>query len=274
MIPAPRLLLLAVAAVLLAGCQSLGWPQGDGHPPRLQGILASGELRVGVSGNQPPLNMRSKTGNLIGLEIELIRALASSMGLHARFVQRPFAELLPALERGDVDLVISGMTITPERNARVAFAGPYLISGKSLLSKSRRISSVETPSELNDSARTYAALAGSTSEAFVRDILPRARLVPTRDYDIAVALVLGDEVDAMVADYPICALSILRHPEAGLSMLTTPFTLEPLGIALPAEDPLLVNLVENYLSTLEGTGLLTQLKAKWFSEGSWVSELP
>jgi ABC-type amino acid transport substrate-binding protein len=54
----------------------------------------------------------------------------------------------------------------------------------------------------------------------------------------------------------------------------TPFTVEPLGIALPADDPLFVNLVENYLHTLEGTGLLTQLKAKWFSEGSWVSELP
>ena len=274
MIPAPRLLLLAVATVLLAGCQSLSWPQGDGHPPRLQRILTSGELRVGISGNQPPLNMRSRSGNIIGLEIELVQALASSMGLRAALVQKPFAELLPALEQGDVDLVISGMTITPERNARVAFAGPYLISGKSVLSKSRRIASVETPGELNDPSRTYAALAGSTSEAFVKDILPRARLVPTTDYDDAVALVLGDEVDALVADYPICALSILRHPEAGLSMLTTPFTLEPLGIALPAEDPLFVNLVENYLSTLEGTGLLTQLKAKWFSDGSWVAELP
>ena len=275
MIRASRLLLLAVAAVLLlGGCQSLSGQQGGGHPPRLQRILTSGELRVGVSGNQPPLNMRSRSGNVIGLEIELVQALASSMGLRATLVQKNFAELLPALERGDVDLVISGMTITPERNARVAFAGPYLISGKSVLSKSKRVASVETPGELDDPSRSYAALAGSTSEAFVRDILPRARLVSTPDYDAAVALVLSDEVDAMVADYPICALSILRHPEAGLSMLTTPFTLEPLGIALPAGDPLFVNLVENYLSTLEGTGLLTQLKAKWFSDGSWVSELP
>ena len=69
-------------------------------------------------------------------------------------------------------------------------------------------------------------------------------------------------------------LSVMRNPLAGLSTLVTPFTVEPLGIALPAGDPLFVNLVENYLNTLEGTGLLVQLKAKWFSEGSWVSELP
>ena len=86
--------------------------------------------------------------------------------------------------------------------------------------------------------------------------------------------VFGRQDDALIADYPICALSVLRHPLSGLSMLVTPFTVEPLGIALPADDPLFVNLVQNYLTTLEGTGLLTQLKAKWFSDGSWISELP
>ena len=122
--------------------------------------------------------------------------------------------------------------------------------------------------------RTYAALRGSTSANFVKTNLPQAKLVATNDYDAAVQMVIDDEVDALVADYPICALSVLRHPMAGLSMLTTPFTVEPLGIALPADDPLFVNLVENYLTTLDGTGLLTQLKAKWFSDGSWVAELP
>jgi polar amino acid transport system substrate-binding protein len=60
----------------------------------------------------------------------------------------------------------------------------------------------------------------------------------------------------------------------GLKALATPFTIEPLGIALPPDDPLLVNLVTNYLNTLERTGLLTRFKARWFSDGSWVSELP
>jgi polar amino acid transport system substrate-binding protein len=169
---------------------------------------------------------------------------------------------------------MSGVTITPERNARVAFVGPYVISGKSLLTKSKTIANVESIAALDLPDRTYAALRGSTSEDFVKSMLPRAKLVATRDYDTAVQMVIDDEVDALVADYPICALSVLRHPLAGLSMLVTPFTVEPLGIALPADDPLFVNLVENYLNTLEGTGLLTQLKARWFSDGSWVSQLP
>jgi ABC-type amino acid transport substrate-binding protein len=54
----------------------------------------------------------------------------------------------------------------------------------------------------------------------------------------------------------------------------TPFTTEPLGIALPPDDPLFVNLVQNYLTTLDNTGILVQLKAKWFTNGAWLSELP
>jgi polar amino acid transport system substrate-binding protein len=258
-------------------CQSA--PMGGGgnsaHPPmRLQHILDSGELRVGLSGNQPPLNMTNQSGEIIGLEVDLIQTLAESMGLTARFVIKPFADLIPAIERGEVDVVISGMTITPERNARVAFAGPYFISGKSVLTRSKTLSSADNAASLNSADRRYSVLAGSTSETFVKKVLPKAVSVPTRDYDAAVQMVLDGEVDAMIADFPICQLSVLRHPEADLSTLMTPFTIEPLGIALPAEDPLLVNLIQNYLNTLENTGLLMQFKAKWFSDGSWVSEIP
>jgi ABC-type amino acid transport substrate-binding protein len=217
--------------------------------------------------------MKNKSGSLIGLEVELVRALARSMEVEPRFVELPFAQLLPALERGELDLVVSGLTITPERNARVAFAGPYFISGKSLLTRSEALAEAEDLTVFDDASRRYAALAESTSAGFVKQLLPKATLRATPDYDAAVKLVLDGEVDAMIADFPICALAVMRHPDAGL-LNHTPFTVEPLGIALPADDPLLVNLVQNYLRTLEETGILTALKAKWFTRGDWIAELP
>ena len=170
--------------------------------------------------------------------------------------------------------MISGLTMTPERNARVAFAGPYFISGTSLLTKSLEIANVGDVAELDLPGRKYAALSSSTSERFVKEVLPRAKLVTTQDYDAAVQMVIDDEVDALVADFQICTLSMWRNPEAGLSAMMTPFTVEPLGIALPPDAPLLLNIVTNYLNTLEQTGMLSQFKAKWLSDGSWVSELP
>jgi polar amino acid transport system substrate-binding protein len=272
-----RLFLPILLVLSQLACQS-STTSGGGHsstsPMRLQSILESGELRVGLSGNQPPLNMTNKSGEIIGLEVDLMKALAQSMGLTVRFVVKPFADLIPAIENGEVDVVISGMTITPERNARVAFVGPYFISGKSVLTKSAEIASADSATLLNNADHRYAVLAGSTSEAFVDQVLPKAVSVPAKDYDAAVQMVLDDEVQAMIADFPICQLSVMRHPEADLSTLMTPFTIEPLGIALPADDPLLINLIDNYLNTLENTGLLIQFKAKWFSDGSWISELP
>ena len=268
-------LFLLVAGAAL-GCHSFGAMSGSGAEPpgpQLRRILESGVLRVGLSGNQPPLNMRNAEGELIGLEVDLVDALATSMGLETQLVTMPFAALLPALEAGEVDLVISGLTITPERNARVAFAGPYFISGKSVLAKEGTLASA-SPADLDLPDRTYVALEGSTSERFVNEWLTRAKLVTAPDYDTAIQRVLDGEVHALVADYPICAFTVMRRPEAGLETFTTSFTIEPLGIAVRPGDPLFVNLLENYLQSLADTGILTNLRARWFSVGPWVEDLP
>jgi polar amino acid transport system substrate-binding protein len=269
-----RALLICLLGAGLLACQTLSELGERRAGTRLQRILDRGEIRVGLSGNQPPLNMTTKQGEIVGLEVDLIGTLADAMGLEVELVPMPFAELLGALERDEVDLVISGMTITPARNARVAFAGPYLISGKSVLSKSKELTEARSPAELNDATRSYAALASSTSQDFVERKLSQSKLVATPDLDTAIQLVLNDEVDALIADYPSCMFSVLRHSEAGLSCLLTPFTIEPLGIALPADDPLFVNLVDNYLGTMADTAMLAAFRVKWFSDGSWVSDLP
>ena len=112
---------------------------------------------------------RSETKAVAALMFALMVLLGAQYAVaHCDALDGPVVcEAREALESGDVDLVISGMTITPERNARVAFAGPYFISGKSVLTKSNKISNVDNATMLNDSKRTYAALAGSTSETFV-----------------------------------------------------------------------------------------------------------
>ena len=270
-----RCVALGLLAVGLGACQTAPVrSSAPSAPGRIDHVLASGELRAGLSAAQPPFNMKNRSGEVVGLDVDIVRALAQSMGVKLRLVERPFAELLPALEKGEVDLVISGLTITPERNARVAFAGPYFISGKAVLSRASAITDAQEVAALDAAGRTYVALAGSTSAGFVRESMPHAKLVTAPDYDAGVQMVISGKADGMVADLLICMLSVWRNPKAGLSTSKVPLTAEPLGIALPADDPLFVNLVQNYLTTLEYTGLLTQFKARWLAEGSWVSELP
>ncbi len=239
----------------------------------LQEILTKGELVVGTSGNMAPLNMTTKDGQVIGLEIDMATIMAKSMGVTLKVETMPFADLLPALESGKVDMVLSGMTITPERNLRVAFIGPYIISGKCFLSKAETIAKAEEAADINTPNTRLAALAGSTSQKLVETLISKATLTTVADYDEGVSLVLNDKVDAMVADYPLCAVSLVRYPDAGLVGGFSLLTYEPLGIALRGNDPLLLNWVTNFLGRMDGTGTLELMRDRWIEDASWVEQL-
>lgn len=263
-----------IAACLLGLSGMAAGAAGTDASPVLQQIAKSGTLRVGLSGNQAPFNMQNRDGKLIGMDVDLARLLANSMGVELELVQMPFAKLLPALEDGDVNLVISGVTATLQRNTRVPFVGPYFVTGISVLTKSAMIESMDTPEELSQNEWRIAVMKGSTSEEFAERALNNPSLSPVDTHADAVRLLLDDKVDAVLADAPECALSILRNPDANLVSLKQPLTVEPIGIALAPGDPLLINLVQNYMQALSATGALEALQAKWFKSGKWLAEMP
>jgi polar amino acid transport system substrate-binding protein len=242
--------------------------------PVLDRILERGEIIVGTAGSMPPLNMTTKEGDVIGLEPDIANAIADAMGVKLNMQAMPFSELLPSLEDGRIDMIMSGMTITSKRNLKVAFVGPYFISGKGFLAKEKTIAALNDTTERNRPGVKLAVLKDSTSQLFVETVLFNTTLVPVSDYDKAVDMVIRDEVHALVADHPICVVSVARYPDKGLMAVLTPLTYEPLGIALPANDPHLVNWLENFLKSLEGSGALDNLKERWVKDTSWLNQLP
>ncbi len=265
-----RVLLCCALALLFVGCAA----RSAAKPSQgLERIVAKGVIRVGTSGEQPPLTMTARNGNLIGLDIALSRVLAQSMGVDAEFVKLPFGRLLPALESGDVDIVMSGMTINPSRSQRVTFVGPYYTSGKALLTRSEEIAAAGVAAELDSAELRVAALAGSTSEEFARRALGQTDLVFTEQLEEAIAMVIVGEVDLLIADRETCDFAVLRHPDAGLIAPPTTFTIEPMGIAVARDDPRLANLIQNFLTALGDAGALETARAFWFKDPSWVKDL-
>ncbi len=268
------LLVTILALIFFTGCAQMQQSASStSASPVLDRIQARGELVVGTMGNMPPLNMTSKDGEIFGLEPDLARLLAKAMDVKVKFVTKPFNELLPALQAGEVDMVLSGMTITPERNRKVAFIGPYFISGKAFLTKIKTIAYADEAKDANNPNTKIVALKGSTSQAFAEAFLDKTTLFTTGTYDEAVDMVLQDKVQAMIADYPICIVSVYRYPDAGLLSVVTQLTYEPIGIAIPANDPLMMNWTRNTLNNIEGSGILDELKLKWFAEGDWLNKL-
>lgn len=261
--------------LFLGGCaQTNSNTTNASASPVIDRILQRGELVVGMAGSMPPLNMTTKEGELIGYEVDLARAMAAAMGVRAKLEVIPFAELLPALQSGKIDLILSNMTITPGRNLKVAFVGPYFTSGKAFMTKIKTIAMAGKAADIDAKKTKLVALKGSTSQAFVEKYIPDATLVTAKDYDEAVEMVLQDKVQAMVADYPICVVSVFRYPNQGLLSVLTTLTYEPIGVGVPAGDALLVNWVENFMGIAEQTGLLEALKEKWLLRADWLHRLP
>lgn len=241
--------------------------------PVLDRVLQNRELRVGTSGDQAPFNAINKEGELIGLEVDLARMLAEAMNVSLTLMSIPFPDLLPALKEGEVDMVLSGIAITPERSRNVAFIGPYLLSGKSVLTDSETLLNMERPRDLNKPELTLVALENSTSQRYLERVAPKAKHITTKDYDAAVKMILDDSADAMIADMPICVLTVLRNPNKDLATPSSPLNVEPIGVALSAEDLRFQNLISNYIQTFEMTGLLDELRKKWLEDSSWVQEV-
>ena len=228
---------------------------------------------MGITGTQPPLNVTNKDGKIIGYDADIANLIAMNMGVKVKFDTMPFADLLPALKAGKLDMILSSMTMTLERNRDVAFVGPYYVSGKGILTKAQNIDALQESEGLNNPEFKVAALKNSTSQSFVEQAAPKAQLVPTPSYDDAINMLLQDKVNAIVADYPFCAFTAFRNQDKGLVAGQSKFTVEPLGIAIP-EDTLLINWLNNFLKMLEASGQLKHLTEKWFKDGSWIKELP
>lgn len=242
--------------------------------PVLDRIQQRGELVVGTSGTQPPLTVKDKNGEIIGMDMDMAQFMSVAMGVKLRKVQMPFSGLLPALKAGKVDMIISGMTMTPKRNLGVAFVGPYHISGKGVLTKLDKVQMMQNPEKINTSSFRVVALKGSTSQMIAEKMLSKAKLIPTQTLDEALDMLIKDQADALIADYPTCAFMAFRHGDQKLAVGQAQLSYEPLGIAVADGDPLLVNWVENYLGMLKTTGQMKVLKKKWFEPGPWVKEIP
>jgi polar amino acid transport system substrate-binding protein len=257
--------LLFVLSLMLAVAASAG--------SALERITKKGELVVGTTGTQPPMTATNKKGEIIGLDVDISRAMASAMGVKLKFVPMPFAELLPALEAGKVDMVLSGMTITAERNKKVAFVGPYIVTGKGILAVAERFAALKEAKGLDTPEVTVAALKDSTSQKFAETSISKAKLILVSSYDEAIDLLLKSKIDVIVADFQFCALTAYRNQKKGLIAGQSPLTFEPLGIAM-AEDTLLINWVQNFMNLFQGSGELKKVNEKWLNIGSWIDELP
>lgn len=264
--------LFVVLALVLALLLALASAAPAG--PVVDRIMQNKVLVVGTNAAYPPFTVKAKDGKVIGLDMDLARGLAAALGVKLKVKTMPFPKLLQAVAAGRLDLGMAGITMTPQRNLKMAFVGPYFVTGQGMLLKATLAASIKGPGDINQPRYTVAVAQGTTGETTAQMVLPKAKLVVAPSMPAAFKLLLSGQAQALVADFPYCALAVFRNPEAKLAALEKPFTYEPIGMALPASDALWANLLRNYLGAMMQSGKLRQLQERWFKRADWMKQLP
>lgn len=235
----------------------------------LNQVLKRGELRVGMEAGYIPFEMRDKRGAIIGFDVDLAKLMARYMGVKVTFINTQWDGIIPALLTDKFDILISGMTITPERNLQVNFAEPYIIIGQTILLNAKNKDAVKSVKELNDPKYTVATKLGTTGEIAARRYLGKAKLKTFETEADAALEVRNGRADAFVYDLPFNVVYGAQYKDA-LVHLKEPFTKEPLGWAIRKGDPDFLNWLDHFQNQIRNDGTYDALYNKWFEGTAWL----
>ncbi|KPJ76916.1 MAG: amino acid ABC transporter substrate-binding protein [Deltaproteobacteria bacterium SG8_13] len=239
----------------------------------LNEIVERGELRVGFEAGYLPFEMADKKGNFIGFDMDVAKEMAKAMGVKFVPVNTAWDGIIPALITKKFDIIISGMTITQERNLKVNFADPYIIVGQTILLNKKHAGKVKSYADLNDPKYTVTSKLGTTGEQAIKRMIPRANYKSFEVESEAALEVLTGKADATIYDLPFCATFMAQQGEGKLIFLDEPFTFEPLAWAVRKGDPDFMNWLNNFLRQLKNDGRYDRIYNKWIKSTDWIKEV-
>ncbi|MGL4853719.1 MAG: basic amino acid ABC transporter substrate-binding protein [Lentisphaeria bacterium] len=223
-----------------------------------------GKLKVGTEPTFPPFEMTDvKTGEIIGFDIDLIKAIAADQGLEVVFVNSGFDALIPSLQTGSLDIAASGISITDERKKNVDFSAPYINAGLAITVKfdNTKINSVD---DLKDCV--VAVQIGSTGAEEANKLLKDNKIKSVKTFEnVAIAMtdLNNGGVDAVINDLPVSEAYVARHKNK-LRNLSGTLTSDSYGFAVRKGNKELLDKINAGLKNIEENGTINQIKAKYF----------
>lgn len=246
-------LLLSLAACSLNGTARPSWENGV--------------LRVGVTPNYPCLIHKAPgTGQISGFEAECAALLAERLHSRLRFVELGWEEQIPALERKEVDIVMSAMSITEMRKLQVAFSEPYLTISQMALTTKAGEEKFPSAQAILATGGAIGVEKGTTGDIFVQRYCPTAEPFFFSSPDAAVKALKDKRIELFIHDGPVLGSYAVSSAESGLVLLPTPLTSEELAWAVRRDDPTLLKAVNSALAAWKRDGTIEGLLKKWLPQ--------
>ncbi len=266
---------VVIAVVLLLVGIGVGWglsgalvaPQ---RPPAstIEKIYRTGVMVVGTDASFPPFeSVNATTGEFEGFDIDLIKEIAAFMGVRAEIRNTGWDPIFVQVPDRTLDVAISAMTITAERNNTLLFSNPYFFSDLTIVIRTGgpMVGVINGPTDLQ--GRRVAAQRQTTGEAWIDDTLVTqmgvtpSQIRRTTLYTDAIALLSADEVDAVVIDKPVAE----GYQASGVATIVyTIVTNEAFGIPMHLGELALKAVINAALKHIKDTGKYAELIQKWF----------
>lgn len=260
------LLLMSLAAVvLLAGCAKEP-AENDGVDSSLTRIQEQGYFVVGLDDAFPPMGFREQgTNEIIGFDIDLAKAVAERMGVEAQFTPVIWDTIGDTLNKGDIDVIWNGCTITEPRLEIMNFTKPYL--GNRQIIIVQKDSPITAKTDL--AGKTIGLQAGSSAKIAVEKDAPTyesfGRLVEFTSNDEALLDLGAGRLDAVVVDEVVGRYYTTLKPDT-YTVLTEDFGDEEYGVGVRKADEAFLAELNKTLDAMKEDGTAAQISEKWFGE--------
>lgn len=226
------------------------------------GMAKGDTLKVGITPNYPPIAFRDDDG-LRGIEVDLARAASSEMGRRVDWVEMEWKSLIPSLESGEIDVIMSGMSITAARRERVLFTTPYMGTGQLALIRRAAVTRFGLPSALRRPGARIGFVRETTGQQFARQELTQAESYAFDDVDEGIRSLRSEHIDFFIHDAPTIWRVALDPDERELMGLFQPLTEEHLAWAVALGNTALKRELDGILDGWRANNQLDPLLNRW-----------
>ena len=263
-----RTLLLFVATIL-----SLGLTAAPVVAGTLDEIQKRGTLRVGMEPGYMPFELTNKKGEIVGFDVDMARRMAKAMDVELELVSTAWDGIIPALLTQKFDIIMSGMTLTQQRNLKINFAEPYIVIGQTILIRKDLAGQINSYKDLNDPGYTVASKLGTTGEQATKRMIRRAKYISYETEQEGILELVNGKIDAFIYDMPYNAAAIAQRGQGKMIHLDKPFTYEPIAWAVRKGDFDFINWLNNFLNQVKNDGTYDKIYQKWFQDDAWMKDL-
>ena len=250
---------MVLGAALVFGRPAAAQPS----PSRLDAILATGRLRVGMPGDYAPFGLHDPaTGTWRGLDVDEAQAMARALGVQLELVQTSWKTLLPDLLADRFDIGAGGVSITLARQARALFSTPLLRDGKTPIARCAEAEKFQTLDQIDRPGVRVLTNPGGTNEVFDRAHLHAAEIVVFPDNTRIFEALAAGRGDLMITDATEAMLQHKLHPALCAVHPGHPFEVSEKAYLLPRDMPL-QQWVDQFLHMQRESGTLSALIARW-----------